>query len=51
MLRGLVGSEMCMRGSYAAVRAAIPADRILEWSVTDGWAPICAALDLSLIHI
>ena len=31
---------------YAAVRATVPADRILEWTVTDGWAPICAALDL-----
>ncbi len=31
---------------YAAVRAAIPADRLLEWTVTDGWAPICAALDV-----
>jgi len=31
---------------YAAVRATVPADRILEWSVTDGWAPLCAALDL-----
>ncbi len=31
---------------YAAVRAAVPADRILEWTVTDGWAPICAALDV-----
>jgi hypothetical protein len=29
-----------------AVRAAIPADRLLEWSVADGWAPICERLGL-----
>jgi Sulfotransferase domain len=31
---------------YAAVQAAVPAERILEWTVADGWAPICAVLDL-----
>jgi uncharacterized protein YndB with AHSA1/START domain len=31
---------------YAAVRAAVPADRLLEWSVADGWGPICGALGL-----
>lgn len=30
----------------AAVRAAIPADRLVEWSPGDGWGPLCAALDL-----
>jgi hypothetical protein len=29
-----------------AVRAAIPADRLLEWSPGDGWAPICDRLGL-----
>jgi hypothetical protein len=29
-----------------AVRAAIPTDRLLEWSVADGWAPICERLGL-----
>jgi hypothetical protein len=28
----------------AAVRAAVPPDRLLEWSPGDGWAPICARL-------
>jgi hypothetical protein len=28
----------------AAVRAAVPAGRLLEWTPGDGWAPICAAL-------
>jgi Sulfotransferase domain len=30
----------------AAVRAAIPADRLVEWHPGDGWGPLCAALDL-----
>ncbi|HSO97148.1 MAG TPA: sulfotransferase [Acidimicrobiia bacterium] len=29
-----------------AVRAAVPADRLLDWRPGDGWGPICAALDL-----
>ena len=29
-----------------AVRAGVPADRLLEWTPTDGWGPICAALDV-----
>ena len=31
---------------YTAVRATVPADRLLEWTVADGWAPLCAALDV-----
>jgi hypothetical protein len=31
---------------YAAVRGAIPADRLLEWTVADGWAPLCHRLGL-----
>jgi hypothetical protein len=30
----------------AAVRAAIPAHRLIEWQVGDGWLPICQALGL-----
>ncbi len=30
----------------ARVRATVPAARLLEWQVEDGWAPLCAALDL-----
>lgn len=30
----------------AAVRAQAPAARLLEWQVEDGWAPLCAALEL-----
>ena len=28
------------------VRAEIPADRLLEWTVSDGWEPICERLGL-----
>jgi hypothetical protein len=27
-----------------AVRAGVPADRLIEYQVADGWAPLCAAL-------
>ena len=30
----------------AAVRAAIPAERLVEWQPGDGWEPICNALGL-----
>jgi hypothetical protein len=30
----------------AAVRRDAPADRLLEWRASDGWAPLCRALDL-----
>jgi hypothetical protein len=28
------------------VRRAVPADRLIDWRPGDGWAPICAALEL-----
>ncbi|MGI8870372.1 MAG: sulfotransferase, partial [Mycobacteriales bacterium] len=28
------------------VRRTVGADRLLEWHATDGWEPICHALDL-----
>lgn len=30
----------------AAVRAAVPAERLVEWQPSDGWGPLCAALDV-----
>ncbi|HXY28320.1 MAG TPA: sulfotransferase [Acidimicrobiales bacterium] len=30
----------------AEVRASVPADRLLEWTATDGWEPICERLGL-----
>jgi hypothetical protein len=32
----------------AAVRAAVPPERLLEWRVTDGWAPLCQRLGLPI---
>jgi hypothetical protein len=32
----------------AAVRAEVPADRLVEWRPADGWGPICAALDVAV---
>lgn len=31
----------------AAVRAGVPAARLLEWHPGDGWAPLCRALDVA----
>ena len=30
----------------AKVRAAVPKDRLIEWTPSDGWGPICEALGL-----
>ncbi len=30
----------------AAVREAVPAERLVEWTAGDGWEPLCAALDV-----
>lgn len=30
----------------AAVRAEVPASRLVDWHPEDGWAPLCAALDV-----
>jgi len=30
------------------VRAQVPADRLLEWSAADGWAPICERLGVAV---
>ena len=32
----------------AAVRAAVPTDRLVEWHPGDGWPPLCDALDVSV---
>jgi hypothetical protein len=41
---------MAMMDAYerhnAAVRANVPADRLLEWTLGDGWDPICERLGL-----
>lgn len=32
----------------AEVRAGVPTDQLLEWSVSDGWEPICARLGVAV---
>jgi hypothetical protein len=32
----------------AEVRQAVPRDRLLEWQATQGWAPLCRALDVAV---
>jgi len=32
----------------AAVRAGVPAERLLEWTVSDGWEPICERLGVAV---
>ncbi len=32
----------------AEVRAGVPAERLLEWTVSDGWEPICARLGVAV---
>ncbi|KAK1459617.1 hypothetical protein CMEL01_02616 [Colletotrichum melonis] len=34
----------CYRQHYAEVRAAVPKDRLLEFKLEDGWAPLCQFL-------
>ena len=30
----------------ASVRSSVPPNRFVEWTVVDGWAPICDRLEL-----
>jgi hypothetical protein len=32
----------------AEVRAGVPAERLLEWTASDGWEPICARLGIAV---
>jgi hypothetical protein len=48
-VRDLEDRDACIAAferHYADVRATAPKGRLLEWRPGDGWAPICAALDL-----
>ena len=42
------------KGAYRrhndAVRATVPADRLVEWRPGDGWEPLCRALGLAVPH-
>ncbi|KAI8610568.1 P-loop containing nucleoside triphosphate hydrolase protein, partial [Chytriomyces sp. MP71] len=37
-------AQRSMEEHYAAVRRAVPRDRLLEFHVKEGWAPLCAFL-------
>lgn len=57
-VRGLMETRFCaeltdataMKDAYVrhndAVRAAVPAERLLEWTPSDGWEPLCERLDV-----
>jgi hypothetical protein len=42
------GNKDAMIAAYdahnAAVRAEVPADRLIDWTPSDGWGPLCAGL-------
>jgi hypothetical protein len=44
--------EVAMKAAFehniARAREQVPADRLVEWTATDGWGPICAALDVAV---
>lgn len=49
---GVPDDEATAKASYeahnAAVRDAIPSDRLVEWQPGDGWGPLCAALGVAV---
>ena len=45
----LINKESCIAGFDAhnvRVQQIVPADRLVVWQASDGWAPICKALSL-----
>ncbi|CAG9953277.1 unnamed protein product [Clonostachys rosea f. rosea IK726] len=40
----LRNAKWVYRAHYAMVRGMVPKDRLLEWSVDDGWEPLCEFL-------
>ena len=41
----LKNGKWIYREHCAMVRGLVPADRLLEWSVEDGWEPLCKFLN------
>ncbi len=39
-------SKQAYEAHLAAVRREVPAERLVEWTTGDGWAPLCRALEL-----
>jgi hypothetical protein len=46
--RDEAGAKAAYEAHNAAVRATIPASRLVEWHPGDGWEPLCDALDLDV---
>ena len=46
------GNEAAMIAAYerhnAEVRAEVPADRLIDWTPSDGWRPICEGLGMAV---
>jgi Sulfotransferase domain len=40
------GQQSSMADSNGEVKNAVPADRLLVWSVKEGWGPLCEFLEL-----
>jgi hypothetical protein len=45
-LRAAAAAAEAYDAHNAAVRAAVPPERLLEFRATDGWGPLCAALNV-----
>jgi hypothetical protein len=43
-----VGMKAAFEANNQLARDTIPADRLVEWTASDGWDPICAALGVSV---
>lgn len=44
--RDEAAAKAAFEAHNAAVRAEVPADRLVEWRPGDGWEPLCVALDV-----
>lgn len=38
-------SRQCYEEHYSAITSSTPKDRLLYWTVSDGWEPLCEFLD------
>jgi Sulfotransferase domain len=46
--RDEAGAKAAYEAHNAAVRATIPASRLVEWHPGDGWESLCDALDVAV---
>jgi hypothetical protein len=46
--RDEAGAKAAYEAHNAAVRAGVPADRLVEWQPGDGWGPLCHALGIAV---